>query len=195
MTYMNLMMKKLLNTAYFLAILTTGLAAGIASAHFLELPNKMILSAQEYLLVQQHLYEGFGRIVGSIEIIALLSTVVIAVLVRGQRQRLLLSLLASVFTVAALIIWQLNNGPVNEAVDSWTIGSMPPDWTVFRDRWEYAHALRAVLFTIALSVLIGSLLVFVKIEAHRLTCESSARDNVPESHNQLEWQRKTKSSS
>ena len=155
---MNLMMRKVLSTAYFLAILTTGLAAGVAFAHFLELPNKMMLSAQDYLIVQQHLYEGFGCIIGPIELGTMLSTVTVAVLVRGQRQRFLPALLALLLTMAALIVWQLNNGLVNDAVDSWTISSMPPDWTVFRDRWEYAHATRAVLYIVALGTLTGSLL-------------------------------------
>ena len=153
-------MKKTLKTAYFLAILTTGLAAGVASAHFLELPNKMMLSVQDYLLVQQRLYDGFGSIAGPIELVSLLSTAAVAVLIRGQRRRFLLALLASILIMIALVIWQLNNGPVNDAVDSWTISSVPPDWTAFRNQWEYAHATRAVLFIIALGTLVGSLLVY-----------------------------------
>ena len=159
---MNLMIKKVLSTTYFLAILTTGLAAGVAFAHFLELPNKMMLSAQDYLMVQQHLYEGFGRIAGPIELIAMLSTMTVAVLVRGERQRFLLALLASLLVMTALIVWQLNNAPVNDAVDSWTISGMPLDWTAFRKQWEYAHAIRAILLTVALGVLTRLLLIFTK---------------------------------
>ena len=142
-----------LKTALFVALLLTGLSAGVAFAHLLELPNKMVLSAQDYLLVQQHLYEGFGRVVGSIEQGAFLAAITVAVLVRKRLVPFLLTSLAVVCCVAALILWQIYNGPVNQAVDSWTVATMPSNWMTYRDRWEYAHATRAVLYTIGLGAL------------------------------------------
>lgn len=59
----------------------------------------------------------------------------------------------------AQVVWQLHNDPVNQAVDTWTATTMPSNWMMYRDRWEYAHAARAMLYAvgfcaIALSVLI-----------------------------------------
>lgn len=152
-------MNSILKTVRLIALLLTGLSAGVALAHLLELPNKMQLSAQEYLFVQQHLYQGFGRVVGLIEQGAFLSTLATAVLTRfHQRVQFLLTLLALVCSIAALVVWQLHNGPVNQAVDSWTTTTMPSNWMTYRDRWEYAHATRAVLYTVGLGALILSVL-------------------------------------
>jgi hypothetical protein len=60
--------------------------------------------------------------------------------------------------IAAQVVWQLHNGPVNQAVDSWTVATMPSDWMTYRDRWEYAHATRAGLHTVSLGALILSML-------------------------------------
>lgn len=146
-------MNTTLKTALFVALLLTGLSAGVAFAHFLELPNKMALSATDYLLVQQHLYEGFGRVIGPIEQGAFLAAIAAAVLVRKRLAPFFLTLLAVVCCVAALIVWQLYNGSVNQAVASWTAATMPSDWMTYRDHWEYAHATRAVLYTISLGAL------------------------------------------
>lgn len=93
-------MKIILKTAQFAALLLTGLSAGIAFAHLLELPNKMILSAQDYLLVQQHIYNGWGRVVGPIETYALLSAIVVGVLTRKWRVSFLLTLFAVMCLIA-----------------------------------------------------------------------------------------------
>ncbi len=44
-------MNTTLKIALFVALLLTGISTGVAFAHFLELPNKMTLSATDYLLV------------------------------------------------------------------------------------------------------------------------------------------------
>lgn len=150
-------MKIILKTAQFAALLLTGLSAGIAFAHLLKLPNKMILSAQDYLLVQQHIYNGWGRVVGPIETYALLAAIVVGVLTRKLCVSFLLTLFAVMCLIAAQVVWQLHNGPVNQAVDSWTVATMPSDWITYRDRWEYAHATRTGLHTVGLGALILSM--------------------------------------
>lgn len=146
-------MNQLSKILAFTAIVSTGLSAGVAFAHLLELPNKMSLSAENYLWVQQRLYEGFGQVLGPIEVVAFLSAISVTVLLRKQRHSFRWSLLASVCISLALIVWQLHNGPVNISVETWTIDNLPANWMTYRDRWEYAHAVRAGLYTLALSTL------------------------------------------
>ena len=147
-----------LRTLQFIALVSTGLSAGVAFTHLLELPNKRLLTAQDYLFVQQHLYEGFGRVIGPVETVALVSAALAAALLRKRRVPLILTLLAVAGLIAAQIIWQLHNGPVNEAVATWTAATLPPDWTRYRDRWEVAHAVRAGLYTVGLGLLSLSVL-------------------------------------
>lgn len=148
-----------LKTAQFVALLLTGLSAGVAFTHLLELPNKMSLSAQNYLLVQQHLYQGFGRVIGPIEVGAFLAAIAIVVLVRRRRVTFLLTLFAVICLAIALVVWEIYNGSVNQTVDSWTIETMPSNWVTYRNRWEYAHAARAILYTFGFSALTLSMLV------------------------------------
>ena len=166
----------LLRTLQFIALVSTGLSAGVALAHLLELPNKRLLGAQDYLLVQQHLYEGFGRVIGPIETVALISAATCAALLLRQHISFVLTLLAVATFIAAQVIWQLHNGPVNEVVATWTAASLPPDWTSYRDRWELAHAARAGFYTVGLGLLSLSVLV----EAWRIGSAATRDDATRE---------------
>jgi len=147
----------------FVGLLSTALALGVAFTHLLEMPNKLALDQEEYLLVQQRIYEGFGRVAGPLEVISLASAIGIALLVASRKGRsradLLANLLSAALILAALVVWQVWVGPVNRQVDSWTtVASMPADWTQLRASWEYGHAARAVLFALAfVSMLIAAL--------------------------------------
>ncbi|CAM3832621.1 DUF1772 domain-containing protein [Deinococcus frigens] len=134
--------------------LITAAVTGVALTHLLELPNKLALSADAYLVVQQSIYNGFGRIVGPLEIVALLGAGGLGIWRWRRGESCWLPLVAPAFIGAALIVWQVHNGPVNAAVDGWTPATIPQDWTTFRARWEYAHAVRAALFTVALIALL-----------------------------------------
>ncbi len=82
-----------------------------------------------------------------IETHALLAAIVVGVLTRKWRVSFLLTLSAVMCLIAAQVVWQLHNGPVNQAVDPWTVATMPSNWMTSRDPWEYAHATRAGLHT------------------------------------------------
>jgi len=160
-------MNIVLKIAQFFALLLTGLASGVAFAHFLELPNKIVLSAQDYLFVQQRIYNGFGRVIGPVELYALVAAIMAGVLLRKRRIPFALTLLAIACLTTSLGVWQLHNGPVNQAIDSWTTATMPSDWMSYRSRWEYAHAARAGLYTVGLGALILSILLDIRTSALR----------------------------
>ena len=143
----------------FVSLLFTGLALGGAFGHLLEMSNKLALDKEEYLFVQQRLYEGFGRVLGNVELGALVSTILVLVLVRKRRGAFLWTLLGAVLIVAALAVWQIWVGPVNTEVDAWTtVASMPANWGELRSSWEYGHAARAVLFAGAFVCLLVAVL-------------------------------------
>ena len=137
----------MLKTVRFVSLLLAALALGGAFGHLLEMPNKLALDKEEYLFVQQRLYEGFGQVLGNVELGALISTIFVLVLVRKRRGAFLWTLLGAVLIAVALVVWQIWVGPVNAEVDAWTtMASMPADWGELRSSWEYGHAARAVLF-------------------------------------------------
>ena len=58
-----------------------------------------------------------------------------------------------------IAIWFVPVSPTNAEINEWTTTSVPANWTLWRNRWERAHAVRAVLFLVGFSTLILSALV------------------------------------
>jgi hypothetical protein len=83
-----------LRATQFCAIVLTALALVPAGAHLFELPNKIGLSQQDYFVVQG-IYRGWA-LFGVVLIGALIATLVLAVLVRGERTSFWLALAAFV---------------------------------------------------------------------------------------------------
>lgn len=134
----------------FINLVCAALIAGIAFCHALKLPNKMTLTAETWLTVQQILYRGFGAKAGPIEVSAVGSSLILLFLVRKHRSAFIGSLVASICFVAGLVLWFQMIKPMNLLVDSWTPPTLPANWTQARDQWEYGHVAHATLFILGL---------------------------------------------
>lgn len=140
----------------FASIFFVALALSGAMAHLYELPHKMKLSANDYLIVQQ-IYQGWS-LLGIAVFGALISTLVLAILRRKQGVLVFrMVLLALLCILATQVIFWVFTYPVNQQTQNWTI--LPSNWLELRSRWEYSHAGAAILNLIALSALTLSLLV------------------------------------
>jgi hypothetical protein len=118
--------------------------------HVLELPGSMRLDGALWLAVQQELYRGWGALFGPVDILALLTTIVLAFLRRGTARRFRLTVAAAVtygLMIAAFFVFV---APVNRAVVGWTAATLPPDWESYRLQWEGGYLIAAVLSIIAL---------------------------------------------
>jgi hypothetical protein len=124
------------DVAFFIALLSTGLALGGALAHLFELPNKINLPREEYFVVQKA-YRGWWQLAYLLAF-QLVST--LAVIVMSRRQ-------PRVFWPALL---------ANVATENWT--KVPEDWEALRWRWEYSHAAGAVCQILAMCALILAVL-------------------------------------
>jgi ribose/xylose/arabinose/galactoside ABC-type transport system permease subunit len=149
-----------LNAARFFSLLFAALALAPALAHLLELPNKIGLSRDDYLIVQQ-IYRGWA-LLGFVVAGALLSTLVLMIMVRGQRKAFVLTLVAFLCIVGTQVVFWTFTYPANRQTDNWTV--LPQSWMALRAQWEYSHAASAVLNLIALIALILSVLVRDKPE-------------------------------
>lgn len=129
----------------FLAIAFTALALVPGGAHLLELPNKLGLSADQYLVVQR-LYRGWA-LVGVLVVGALISTAALAYTLRG-RSGFVAALGALSCIIATQLVFWSTTYPVNVATANWSI--LPANWYVLRLRWEYSHAANALLGLAAL---------------------------------------------
>lgn len=143
-----------LAAARFFSLLFAALALGPALAHLLELPNKIGLSREEYLTVQQ-IYRGWA-LLGVVVIGALATSLAHAWLVRAHRRAFIPAALACGCLAGTQLIFWSFTFPANRITANWTM--LPANWEALRAQWEYSHAAAAVLNIAALALLILSVL-------------------------------------
>jgi hypothetical protein len=140
-----------------LAIVLAAITLALPLAHALEMPGKLRLSKEEYLVVQPIYYPGF-TIGGIAEPALLLALVVLAFLVPPGAADFWLTLASlAVLTIMHAAYWVLTH-PVNNfwlkdtkletaGAAFFNLGTpaATSSWTKLRDRWEISHAVRAGL--------------------------------------------------
>lgn len=137
-----------------ISLVLTALAMSAALAHAFELANKIDLSREEYLIVQQ-LYRGWAWL-GFVVVAAAAATLWVAVTSRNEPRVFGGALLAFVCVAATLVIFAIVTYPVNQATNNW---SMTPDnWEDLRRRWEYSHATAAAFDLVAFVALVATLI-------------------------------------
>jgi len=143
-----------LSIVRLLNLLFVAVALGAGLAHLLALPNKIHLSREDYLVVQQ-VYRGWA-LLGIADIGALLSAFVLIVMVRKRLRSLILAGLAFLCIAAALALFLTFTYPANVQTNNWTV--LPADWQGLRRQWEYSHAAGACLYLVAFITLVLSVL-------------------------------------
>jgi len=123
-------------------------------AHALEMVSKLKLDGPLWLGIQQHLYRGWGEAFGPVEILALLTTLSLLVMRWHDRRTRSACFIAALCYAAMLIDFFAFNQPVNQAVNGWTIDTLPANWSTYRAQWEVGHALTAVFSITAFVALI-----------------------------------------
>lgn len=146
---------RVINIAFFAALLTSALVLGPALAHAFELPNKIRLSRDEYFTVQQ-IYRGWNQLgwLLGVQVVALL---VAAYMVRVERRVQALTLLALACVAAAQVLFWAFTYPANVATANWTVP--PGNWADLRRQWEYSHAAGAALQLVGLCLLFVAILI------------------------------------
>lgn len=136
---------------YLVALVSSALVLGLTLSHVLQSPGSRGLGGQEWLAVQHTFYTGFAVVGAIAEILGFIAAATLAVLYAAQRRTgaAVPPLIAALCLMGTLLTYWFGNRPVNEQVNDWTIGSLPPDWSALRDTWEIAHGVSAGLAAIA----------------------------------------------
>ncbi len=142
-----------------LTIVLVALSLAPALGHLLELPAKMTYDGTLWVTLQQTLYGAFGTVGGAFEIGAVITTVVLAILVRHRRPAFGWTLFAAVCMVAMHAAFWIWLAPVNSTIAAISLDALPANWMDLRSQWEYTHAARAIIQIIALAALVFSVLV------------------------------------
>lgn len=125
-----------------------------AGAHLLALPNKIGMSADDYLVAQQA-YRGWA-FTGVLVFAGIIATTIYAWRARGTGPMGHAVQLALACLVASQVVFWTLVFPGNQQTQNWT--TLPANWETLRERWEYGHALAAALDLVALCALLASLL-------------------------------------
>lgn len=144
-------------TLWPLTLLFVALTLGLEFAHVLEWRPKTSYSGQLYVRLQESLYVWFGYLGSVIDILAILSTTVLAISLRRHRRVRWYTASAAGLEIFALIVFFAVIYPVNQRFPVHSSGTVPNDWTLLRDRWELGHTIGFVLFTISLLLLAAAL--------------------------------------
>jgi len=145
----------------FITIMLASLSLGLSMAHLLELPRRMQFDQQLWVRVTvfENVYRYFGSVGAAFEIGSVLAAIVLAFLVRKHGSTFYWTLGGAILLVLALVSWVIFVAPMNAEFATWLTNPVPPDWTRYRNQWEYAHAVNALLKMIGLSSLVISVLV------------------------------------
>ena len=163
-------------TLQVLSVFLVSIAMALALAHALELPGKMRLGKEAYLIVQPIYYPGFTTAAGFGEGGGMIATLVLLVLSPAQSAAFWWTLAALIALVAMHAAYWLLTHPVNkfwlrdQQLQGFGAGFFAFDplkrsapaaphedsWKSYRDRWEYSHVLRALLAAISLITLVTS---------------------------------------
>ena len=116
---------------------------------------------------------------------AVLSVIVLSVSLyrRRQTQASRFTIAAFALMVVAMIITLVVNVPIDRQIQSWTTGTLPPDWSAIRDRWEFYHGLRTLVSLFALACLFAGTLSTASIAriTHHRRGEQDKRRGTPRS--------------
>lgn len=150
-----------IRTWRFITLILTSLSLSLSMAHLLELPQRMQFDHQLWVRVTvfENVYRLFGSVGAAFEITAILTAIVLVFLVRRRGSTFYWTLGGAILLVLAFVSWIVFVAPMNAEFARWLVNPVPADWTRYRDQWEYAHAINALIKIIGLSFLVISVLV------------------------------------
>jgi len=136
--------------ALFVAVVATGFALGGALAHLYELPNKIEISREHYLIVQRN-YDGWWQL-AYLLVAQLVGISAALMFTRADAWTVGWLLLALIGLIGAQVVFWTYTYPANAATSNWTV--LPDTWQALRARWEYSHAIGAVLQLVSFVALV-----------------------------------------
>jgi len=143
-----------LKTVQFVALVLMALALVPSGAHFFGLPNKIGL-AQDAYFTAQSIYRGWA-LFGIVSFGALFANAILAFMLRREGAPFWLAVTAAASVVVMLAVFFTWTYPGNVATENWT--RIPADWQALRTRWEYSHALNAVVMFVGFCALVLAVL-------------------------------------
>jgi hypothetical protein len=131
---------------YGAALVLAALSMTAEAAHVLELPQKLHFDAAFYAAVNGTLYLYFAIVGGSVQVAAIIVTILLAARARGRAR--VPAIAAAALLALAFAAWAAIVSPVNAEVArvaSERPAALPALWMTRRTRWEGGHVVGFVL--------------------------------------------------
>jgi hypothetical protein len=138
-----------------IAVVLVALCLVPTGAHLLEMPGKMAMGKDAYFATQL-IYNGWA-LFGIVEAAAIVATLLLAWIERGQPMAMGFAAASAGLIVASLVAFFSLTYPGNVATSNWTVA--PDNWEALRHNWEIGHATVAVLTFLSLLAVTISVVV------------------------------------
>jgi len=150
-----------IRTWRFITLMLASFSLSLSMTHLLELPQRMQFDQQLWVRVTvvENVYKLFGSVGAVFEITAIITAIMLAFLVRKQGSTFYWTLGGAIVLVLAFLSWIMFVAPMNVEFAKWLTNPIPMDWMRYRDQWEYAHAVNALIKIIGLSLIVISVIV------------------------------------
>jgi hypothetical protein len=86
----------------------------------------------------------------SLVVFATVITIISAFLQKGNKEDLIVLLIASLFFISCILISRFGNQSINKIIMTWTTDSLPANLSELRDKWWSFHIMRTIAELIAL---------------------------------------------
>lgn len=135
----------------FLNIIVAALLAGISVGIWIGF-NPLDLSPSTYIEQQQNTIRSLNVLMISLVVFATVITIISAFLQKGNKEDLIVLLIASLFFISCILISRFGNQSINKIIMTWTTDSLPGNLSELRDKWWSFHIIRTIAELIALSL-------------------------------------------
>jgi hypothetical protein len=151
----------LIKTWRFVMLMLAAFSVSLSMTHLLELLPRMQFGQQLWVEVTvfHDVYTLFGSVGAVFECGAIVTAFLVAFLVRKRGRTFSWTLSGAIVLLVAFVSWILFVAPMNAVFATWLTNPVPPDWTRYRNQWEYAHALNAFIKIAGLSLLLLSVIM------------------------------------
>lgn len=141
-------------------ILLSGLITGVFWGTWLGLSRSMsTFKPETFLAIASAMIGNLGTVMAILVPAALLSTLPVLYLQYRRRSHAFYTTLAGfAFFVIALLITLAVEVPLDMEFQTWTVSTLPANWEMLRDRWEWFHVIRSWASVAGLALLIAGAL-------------------------------------
>jgi uncharacterized membrane protein len=159
-----------LRIAHFANILLFALVMGVFWGTWFSLSRSIAaITPQAFLEIGHLMIRNLGGPMSVLLPAALASSLVVVILLFRRRRIAAFSLAMAglLLMVAALAVTLAVNVPIDDQINQWTVTTLPDNWTVIRDRWEFFHGIRTFASVGALGFAVASILRWTP-SSHRI---------------------------